>query len=47
MGRFLRENLLWVALPVILAVAVLAWFLFGEPGSQVQPPAAPFTYDLN
>lgn len=47
MGRFLRENLLWVALPVILAVAVLSWFLFGEPDPQEPAPAAPFTYDLN
>ena len=43
MKRFLRENWIWIALPIVLAAAVLAYVILNEDPSDV----APFVYPIN
>ena len=42
LGKFLKENWLWIVLPMILAAAVLVFVVFFFEGDDV----APFIYDI-
>jgi hypothetical protein len=37
MGRFFKENWLWIVLPMVLAVAVIVFLVFCFEGEDVQP----------
>lgn len=42
MGAFLKENWLWIVLPLVLAIAVLVFLVFYFEGEDV----APFIYNV-
>ncbi len=42
MGRFLKENWVWIVLPMVLAIAVLVFLIFFFEGDDV----APFIYHV-